>query len=107
MKGNRFATILFSSLVCSTLIGCNQNEDENTASEKLSVVTSFYPMYEFAQQVAGDRADVSLMVSAGEDAHHYEPSAQDVAAVNEAEVFVYSSEEMEHWVSSLLNTVEN
>ncbi|PAD90960.1 metal ABC transporter solute-binding protein, Zn/Mn family [Shouchella clausii] len=107
MKGNRFATILFSSLVCTTLIGCSQNEEENTASEKLSVVTSFYPMYEFAQQVAGDRADVSLMVSAGEDAHHYEPSAQDVAAVNEAEVFVYSSEEMEHWVSSLLNTVEN
>ncbi|WP_018932321.1 metal ABC transporter solute-binding protein, Zn/Mn family [Gracilibacillus lacisalsi] len=107
MKRNWFVTVLFSFIMCATLLGCNQNEGESTANEKLSVVTSFYPMYEFTQQVAGDRADVSLMVSAGEDAHHYEPSAQDVAGVNEAEVLVYSSEEMEHWVESLLNTVEN
>lgn len=88
------------------LYGC-QNEEAGTEDKKLSVVTSFYPMYEFAQQVAGDRADVTLMVSAGEDAHHYEPSAKDVARVNEADVFVYSSEEMEHWVESLLKTTEN
>ncbi|MGN8646679.1 metal ABC transporter solute-binding protein, Zn/Mn family [Gracilibacillus sp. HCP3S3_G5_1] len=106
MKRNWLVTFLFSLVVGGTLLGCTQNEDESTENEKLSVITSFYPMYEFTQQVAGDRAEVSLMVT-GEDAHHYEPSAQDVAGVNEADVFVYSSEEMEHWVESLLNTVEN
>lgn len=97
-------------LVMSTILyGCqssDENSEENTEG-KLSVVTSFYPMYEFARQVAGERAEVSLMVSAGEDAHHYEPSAKDVAKVNEADVFVYSSEEMEHWAESLLETTEN
>lgn len=97
-------------LVMSTILyGC-QNSDENSEENtegKLSIVTSFYPMYEFARQVAGERAEVSLMVSAGEDAHHYEPSAKDVAKVNEADVFVYSSEEMEHWAESLLETTEN
>ncbi|MDX8046509.1 zinc ABC transporter substrate-binding protein [Gracilibacillus sp. S3-1-1] len=111
MKKNWLSAILLSLIVGAVLVGCNQNEDESTeadsSNDKLSIITSFYPMYEFAQQVAGDRADVSLMISAGEDAHHYEPSAQDVAGVNEADVFVYSSEEMEHWVESLLNTVEN
>ncbi|WP_042225251.1 metal ABC transporter solute-binding protein, Zn/Mn family [Oceanobacillus manasiensis] len=107
MKRNWLVTVLLSLILSVTLLGCNQTEDVSTTNGELSVVTSFYPMYEFTQQVAGDRAEVSLMVSGGEDAHHYEPSAQDVAGVNKADVFVYSSEEMEHWVESLLNTVEN
>ena len=105
MKKNRLIAVLFSLLLSVVLLGCQK--EESTSEGKLSVVTSFYPMYEFTRQVAGDRADVTLMVSEGEDAHHYEPSAKDVARVNEADVFVYSSEEMEHWVDSLLKTTEN
>lgn len=107
MKKNWLITVLLSLIVFAVLSGCNQEGEESTANEQLSIVTSFYPMYEFTRQVAGNQANVSLMVSAGEDAHHYEPSAKDVAGVNNADVFVYSSEEMEHWVDSLLNTIEN
>lgn len=94
MKRNSLVAILLITMIGVILFGC-QNE-ENTSDNKLSVITSFYPMYEFTKQVAGDRADVMLMVSDGQDAHHYEPSAKDVAHVNEADVFVYSSEDMEH-----------
>lgn len=107
MKKTWLTTLSLGLLSAAVLAGCSQEEGENSSTDQISVVASFYPMYEFAQHVAGDRADVSLMVSAGQDAHHFEPSAKDVAGVNEADVFVYSSEEMEHWVSSLLNTVEN
>src|SRR5699024_8437870 len=103
-----FLTILLLSLI---LVACQETETDQEGSsegnDQTTVVTSFYPIYEFTKQVAGDQADVTLMVSAGEDAHHYEPSAQDVARVNEADVFVYSSELMEHWVESLLSTIEN
>lgn len=105
MKRKWLVAILLSLLLSGVLLGCQK--EASTSDDKISVVTSFYPMYEFTQQIAGDRADVTLMVSAGEDAHHYEPSAKDVARVNEADVFVYSSEEMEHWVDSLLKTTEN
>lgn len=107
---------LFSLLTLSICLMAfengNQSEEEGTkvhANEEseISVVASFLPMYEFTKAVAGDRADVHLMVSGGADPHQYEPSAQDVAAVNEADVLVYSSEEMEFWVESLLNAVEN
>lgn len=107
MKKQWLTTIFLSFVTCAALSGCTSAENESESDKQLSVVTSFYPMYEFTRQVAGDRADVSLMVSAGEDAHHYEPSAKDVTKVNEADVFVYSSEEMEHWVDSLFNTIEN
>src|SRR5690625_6630694 len=91
------------------LVAACSEETANTHSdsERLNVVTSIFPMYEITKEVAGDRADVSLMVGTNEDAHHYEPSAQAVASVNEADIFVYGSENMEFWVSSLLDVVEN
>ncbi|MBM7542690.1 metal ABC transporter solute-binding protein, Zn/Mn family [Amphibacillus cookii] len=101
---------LIMFVVSVVLIGCGQDDADTSGAgdeQEINVVASFYPMYEFTKQVAGDRANVTLMVSAGEDAHHYEPSAQDVAAVNDANVFVYSSGEMEFWAESLLNTIEN
>lgn len=81
--------------------------EENSGEEQIKVVTSIFPMHEIVKEVAGDRADVSLMVGANEDAHHYEPSAQAVASVNEADVFVYSSHVMEFWAKTLLDVVEN
>ncbi len=108
MKQTKFyrLSIYFFAIAC--LFGCqSQNEGEDQTQPELNVVASFLPMYEFTKQVAGDRADVQLMVSQGQDAHSYEPSAQDVAAVNQADVFIYSSEEMEFWVNSLFNTLEN
>lgn len=110
MNQKMFKTLLVLITVALVLFGCQSKPAENATQNegtKISVVASFLPMYEFTKYVAGDRANVKLMVSEGQDAHHYEPSAQDVAAVNEADVFVYSSDEMEFWTKSLFNTVEN
>lgn len=85
----------------------NDSTNESSTENELNVVTSIFPVYEITKEIAGDEADVSLMVGANEDAHHYEPSAQAVASVNEADIFIYSSDVMEFWVESLLEVVEN
>lgn len=103
----RLFTVLF--LIAVILIGCTNNNDAEIEQQNdtIHIVTSMFPMYEITKEIAGDRAEVSVMVGANEDAHHYEPSARAVASVNEADVFVYSSDEMEFWVESLLSVVEN
>ena len=86
------------------------NETSDPASEdedKLSVVTTFYPVYEFTQKVAGDQADIEMMISGSTDVHHYEPSARDMALINDADMFVYSNDEMETWVESMLASLDN
>ncbi|GAA0372057.1 zinc ABC transporter substrate-binding protein [Alkalibacterium iburiense] len=75
--------------------------------ESLSVIATFYPVYEMTQQVAGERLDVHQLISGGTDAHHFEPSARDVAMINDSDLFIYSSEEMETWVPSLLASLDN
>ncbi len=104
-------SLLFTTFIF--LIACSAQETNNGSLEgmpeknQIQVVTSIFPVYEITKEIAGDQADVSLMVAENEDAHHYEPSAQAVAAVNEADVFVYSSDVMEFWVDRLLDVVEN
>src|SRR3990170_4409955 len=61
------------------------------------VVASFYPLYEFARQVAGDRAEVVALVPAGVEPHDWEPSPQDVARMGRAMLFIYNGAGLEPW----------
>ncbi|TCP55909.1 zinc transport system substrate-binding protein [Tumebacillus sp. BK434] len=101
-------TLLSASLV---LTGCGdsskQGAGNGSASDKVQVVTTFYPMYEFTKRVAGDLADVSVLVPAGTEPHDWEPTAKDVARISEADVFVYNGAGFEAWVDDVLQTVNN
>ena len=66
----------------------------------------FYPVYEFTKQVAGDTANVELLIGAGTEPHEYEPSAKAVAKIQDADTFVYENENMETWVPKLLDTLD-
>ncbi|MEY8355469.1 metal ABC transporter substrate-binding protein [Lachnospiraceae bacterium 54-53] len=74
---------------------------------KLKVVASFYPMYDFAVKVGGDKAEVINMVPAGTEPHDWEPAAGDITELEQAGVFVYSGAGMEHWAEDVLESLEN
>ena len=67
---------------------------------------NLYPVYEFTKQVAGDTANVELLIGAGTEPHEYEPSAKAVAKIQDADTFVYENENMETWVPKLLDTLD-
>ena len=100
---------VLSLLGAATLLaGCGTAESttENTGSDKLQVVTTFYPMYDFTKQVAQDDADVSLLLEAGMEVHSFEPSSQMIAEIQDADVFIYNSPEMETWVPDVLASID-
>ena len=72
------------------------------SAKKLKVVTSIYPVYDLTQKIAGDLCDVSMMSGSGVDAHTYEPSAKEIAQLEEADVFVYNGAGMEHWAEDVI-----
>lgn len=69
---------------------------------ELTVAATFYPLYDFAKQVGGDRVNVINITPAGAEPHDYEPSPQELIRAHEAEVFVYNGGFMEPWVDSFL-----
>ncbi|MBC1768438.1 zinc ABC transporter substrate-binding protein [Listeria welshimeri] len=90
------------------LAGCGASSDKVSGDkDKLKIVTTFYPMYDFTKNVAGDKASVEMLIDAGTEPHDYEPSAKDIAKIEAADVFVYNSEDMETWVPSVLKSLDS
>lgn len=101
-----FGVLFFMSILFLAACGKSNTPDEsNVKTESLSVVTTFYPVFEFASQVVGEYANVSVILEAGQDSHHYEPSPKDMAAIYDATIFIYSSEYMETWVPAVLENL--
>lgn len=94
---------------CGTQSDNAPTNDSQTGSgttqsgNKLNVVTTFYPMYEFTRQVAGDHANVTALIPAGAEPHDWEPSAKDMAQVKDADVFVYNGI-VESWAEQALSS---
>ncbi len=102
------SSILAVLLSITVLAACTRDTTEETADdERLRVYTSFYTIYDFTTKIAGEGALVQNLVPAGTDSHHWEPAAQDIKSLEEADVFVYNGAGMEHWVEDVLATLEN
>lgn len=91
---------LLSIVTLGILGACTADStaQETPDKEKLSIVATFYPMYDFTKNIVGDAGEVDLLIPAGSEPHDYEPSAKDMAAIHDADVFVYHDENMETWV---------
>ena len=74
------------------------------SSEKLKVIGSFFPYYEFARNVAGDEATVTQMIPAGVEAHDWEPDAAKIVELNNADVFVFNGLGMETYLDSIIES---
>ncbi|MFA9377343.1 MAG: metal ABC transporter substrate-binding protein [Lachnotalea sp.] len=126
MKNKIIPLICVTTLIV-TLVGCGQNsintqmhsttessvaesvaETEVTSDQdKLKVVTTLYPYYDFVRQIAGDKVNITMLVPAGMDTHSFEPTPADMIVVQNAEVFIYNGGDMESWVPQVLDAVEN
>lgn len=74
-------------------------------STKLTVIASFYPIYDFTKNVAGDRANVSVLVPETLDVHEFDPTPSDIQRVSSADILVINGAGLEPWVPSLLAAV--
>ena len=97
-------TILF--LVLALLSACQTTVQ---VEDKPQIMVSLFPQYDIIRQIAQDKVDVELFLPAGSEPHSYEPSASTLMKIVEADLFVYSSDELEPWVKRLVegNASEN
>ena len=105
-KSMKWALSLVGATALLAGCGASGSTTENTESDKLQVVTTFYPMYDFTKQVAQDDAEVSMLLEAGMEVHSFEPSSQMIAEIQDADVFIYNSPEMETWVPDVLASID-
>lgn len=97
--------VMTAVLTTGLLSGCAYGKKKNDG--KISVVTTCFPPYDFARAVAGDTADITMLLSTGSEAHSYEPTPRDIAEIQNCDVFICIGGEDEVWVDSILKAVDN
>ncbi|MGN0507659.1 MAG: metal ABC transporter substrate-binding protein [Ruminococcus sp.] len=98
--------IVFTTLFTLTSCSSAKSESKND-SGKVSVVTTIFPYYDFTRSIAGDKADIKLLLSPGSEPHSYEPSPSDIVAIENCDIFIYNGGESDEWVESVLDSIEN
>jgi len=90
------------------LMGCASEEAFSPADDgKLSVVTTNFPSYDFARALGGDKVHVRMLLSPGEEVHTYEPTPQDIIAISECDLFIYTGGESDAWVDDVLASFDH
>jgi len=101
----KLISILLSLMLLLSLCGCGAQPEAET--DGLSIVTTVFPAYDFARQIAGERAQVSLLLPPGAESHSFEPTAKDMVRVHSADLFFCNGGESEAWVEELLESGED
>ena len=89
----------------AVLAGCGSAAGQNAKKEddgKLNVVTTLFPYYDFARQIAGDAVDLTMVVPAGMDSHSFEPTPADMRTIQNADVLICNGGAMEQWLTQVL-----
>lgn len=112
-KTYRITGLLLSLLLLTGILaGCSH--DSKTApggdNGKLNIVTTIFPEYDWVQNILGedaDQAELTLLLDKGVDLHSYQPTAEDIAKIATADVFVYVGGESDDWVGDALKEAIN
>ena len=108
-----FTIFLALTMVVGLLAGCgkkNAAETGESDSNKLSVVTTIFPEYDWVKEILGDKAestDLTMLLDNGVDLHSYQPTADDLVKISDCDLFVYVGGESDKWVDDALKEATN
>ena len=106
------ALLLALMMAVGMLAGCaKQNDDDtNATTDKLRIVTTIFPEYDWVKAVLGDQADhadITMLLDNGVDLHSYQPTADDIVKISDCDLFIYVGGESEGWVEDALKNSAN
>ncbi len=94
---------IFLVLTLVLFCGCEKKQENNN---KLNIVVTNFPSYDFARAVAGERADITMLIKPGQESHTFDPTPKEIALISEADLFIYVGSESENWVQRVIDSVE-
>ena len=96
------AVLILSAM---SLVSCSKSGTEKAnENSKIKIVTTIFPIYDWVKSIAGDNADVSMLINSGADLHSFQPSADDIISISSADLFIYVGGESDEWAE---DAVEN
>ena len=105
LKAIKFTLLVSIILIFSTnLSGCTSS---NSTNGKIKIVATLFPQYDFARQIVKNKADVTLLLPPGSEAHSFDPSANDMLNISNSDIFLYTGKYMEPWADRLISGIND
>ena len=120
---NVFFALLAVLMLAGILTGCANRSEmptvtatpagsqaESAADEKIRIVTTIFPEYDWVREILGDKADsaeITMLLDNGVDLHSYQPTADDIVKLSVCDLFVYVGGESDEWVEDALKSAAN
>ncbi len=85
-------------------------QDDSAASNKLNIVTTIFPAYDWVREILGDetdRAEITTLLDSGVDLHSYQPTVDDIVKISDCDLFLYVGGESDGWVDDALKNAPN
>lgn len=92
-------------LIC-VMGGCVKEEKGND-NGKINIVASIFPVYDWVREIAGNSADVTMLIDNGVDPHSFQPSAEDIVKISNCDMFIYTGGESDEWMEDALKEAVN
>lgn len=99
-----YLVLAVSVMAVIGLAGCTREQQK--PSVKLQVVTTLFPLYDFARIIAGDRAEVSMLLPPGMEPHSFEPKPNDIIRISQSGLFIYTNPYMEPWAEKIIKGID-
>ena len=104
---NRIGIVVMFFLCCAALISSGCKKAEVNSSTGLQVVTTLFPLYDFARTIAGDKAQVTMLLPPGVEPHTFEPKPEEMIRISRAGLFIYTSRYMEPWADKIISGIDS
>lgn len=98
-----FSLLLAGTMLLGGLSGCSAPAEQE---EGLSVVATIFPQYDFARQVMGGSEGLTMLLRPGQEVHSYEPTPQDIIAIQNCDLFIYVGGESDAWIEDVLDGMD-
>lgn len=102
-----FIAIISIILVVVTLLLIIILSPHNNASDKLTIVSTSFPGYDFARAITTNskNTEVKMLLPPGTDLHSFEPTPQDIKTILNSDIFIYVGGDSDSWTSNILNLI--
>lgn len=101
----KFITII-SLLSLLTLAACSGTNDKEDDKNRLKVTATFYPLAYLSQEIGGDFVNVTQITPGGVEPHDYEPTPQDLATIQNSQVFIMHGYGIDVWAENIINDLK-
>ena len=107
MKFRTVAAVLVLFCCTALLFASCKKAEVKQPNVGLQVVTTLFPLYDFARTIAGGKAVVTMLLPPGVEPHTFEPKPEDMIRISHAGLFIYTNKYMEPWAEKIISGIDS